>query len=163
MSRRLGYLCVGFRWLIERQSKMTATPLSKIEQSILVSAYFRGGDPDDGDSWGSNCDQVITLSLFYTGDISFDECAERFSQRPYLGGLYNDDGKLTDSLRLRYSVLTDLIRTHSRLIEGEGDLRSPALPTYTSCRLTLLGQQFACSLIPSFPQKPHFPNWPDKR
>ena len=54
-------------------------PLSKTQKSLLVAAYFRGGNPDDGDGWFSNCDQVVTLSLFYTGNMSYEECIERFS------------------------------------------------------------------------------------
>ena len=44
-------------------------PLSLIEKSLLLAAYFRGGNQAD-DVWTSNSDQILTLSLFYTGDIN---------------------------------------------------------------------------------------------
>jgi len=46
-------------------------PLTSVEYSLLVGAYFRGG-------WTSNSDQIVTLSLFYTGDVSFAECESVF-------------------------------------------------------------------------------------
>lgn len=137
--------------------------LSPIEESVLVAAYYRGGDDPDTQVWGSNSDQVLTLSLFYTGDIAADDCIERFSRRSYVGSLYDEDGELTELIASRYRVLLSLLQTHPELIEGEGDLKLPADPTYTSCRLTWLGRTFACDLIPSFPMKPHFHNWPDNR
>jgi hypothetical protein len=136
-------------------------PLAKVEESLLVAAFFRGGNPDD-QSWGSNCDQVVTLSLFYTGDISFEECVERFSRRSYVGGLYQESGELDESVKARYCVLISLIAKHSELIKGGGNLKLPADPTYTACRLTLAGERRALVLIPSFRQKPEFPNWSDR-
>lgn len=53
--------------------------LSQTQKSLLVAAYYRGGHP--GELGGANCDQVVTLSLYYTRGISFEECAERFSQK----------------------------------------------------------------------------------
>lgn len=135
--------------------------LSTIDQSLLLAAYFRGGSPDDC-IWSSNSDQVVTLSLFYTGDISFDDCAERFSLRHYVRQLYDKRG-LTKAVRSRYANLLLLIETHPDLIAGGGDLKKPADPTYTACRLSLAGQELARSYLPLFPQKPPFPNWPDKR
>lgn len=136
--------------------------LSQTGKSLLVAAYFRGGSPDD-QGWGSNCDQVITLSLFYTGDISFEECSERFSQRRYVGGLYQNGGELDKSVKRRYRALLKLLRRWPEFIEGAGDLKRPADPTYTSCRLTVAGQKLALMFMPEFRRKPEFPNWPDRR
>lgn len=136
--------------------------LSKIEESLLAAAYFRGGGPDDR-AWVSNSDQIVTLSLFYTGDITADDCAERFSRKRCISKLYRPDGKLIETIETRYRQLIDLLGEHPELIEGGGDLVTPSDPTFTSCRLTLAGQELACSLIPSFRPKPEFPNWPDKR
>lgn len=137
-------------------------PISAVEKSLLVAAYFRGGSSDDS-HWTSNSDQIVTLSLFYTGDISSEDCAHRFSQRRYVGRLYDEDGQLTEEIATRYQFLINLLREHPELIEGGGDFETPAHPTYTACRLTDAGRDLAAMLIPSFPQKPEFPNWPDKR
>ncbi len=51
-----------------------AMTLSTVEQALLLAAYFRGMPPERY-GWISCCDQVVVLSLFYTGDISFEECA----------------------------------------------------------------------------------------
>lgn len=134
--------------------------LTLVEQSLLVAAYYRGGNPDDR-VWGSNGDQVVTLSLFYTGDLSFDDCAERFSRRSYVGGLYDKGGKLNRRVKARYRDLIDLLRDRPDLIEGGGDLAKPADPTYTACRLTHNGLASARLLIEKLPRKPEFPNWPD--
>jgi hypothetical protein len=136
--------------------------LTQIEESVLVATFFRGGDPESR-IWASNSDQVLTLSLFYTGDISSEECVVRFLQKGYVGGLYQDDGELNEVIACRYGVLINLLQTHPELIEGGGDFNAPAFPTYTSCRLTRAGQQLACELIPIFPRKPDFQHWPDKR
>jgi len=137
-------------------------PLTRIEDAILVAAYFRGKDPSE-QVWSSNSDQVLTLSLFYTGDISHIDCASRFENRPYLRCVYDDDGQLNEQIKHRYKVLLDLIQQHPDLIDGGGDLKSPADPTYTACGLTDAGCQLARTLISSFPKKPEFPNWPDRR
>ena len=55
-------------------SRMT---LSFIEKSLLLAAYYRGGCQTDA-VWSSNSDQIVTVSLFYTGDISSTECVRRF-------------------------------------------------------------------------------------
>jgi hypothetical protein len=55
------------------------------------------------------------------------------------------------------------LREHPELIEGSGDLKTPADPTFTSCRLTIAGQTLACARIPSLRVKPEFSNWPDQR
>jgi hypothetical protein len=136
--------------------------LSTVEESLLVAAYSRGGSPDDG-CWTSNSDQILALSLFYTGDISSEDCAERFSRKSYVGKLYLPDGELTELIEARYMALIHLLREHPELIEGGGDFETPAYPTFTSCRLTVAGQKLACSLEPAFRQKPDFPNWPDQR
>src|SRR5205823_61931 len=62
---------------LDFESAMSLTP---IEQSLLLGAYFRGM-PDDESGWSSNSDQIVTLSLFYTGDLSPKECASRFVTR----------------------------------------------------------------------------------
>jgi hypothetical protein len=137
-------------------------PLSTIDESLLLAAFFRGGSLDDQVSV-SNSDQVVTLSLFYTGDISFEECAARFSRRSCVGGLYDGECQLMEMIAERYGLLIQLVRDHPDLIEGAGDLRTPADPTFTSCRLTVAGRALALKLIPSFREKPEFPNWPDQR
>jgi hypothetical protein len=137
-------------------------PLSTVEESLLLAAYFRGGPPGDH-VWTSNSDQILTLSLFYTGDISSEDCAERFSRKSYISKLYEPDGELSELIETRYGHLIDLVRKHPELIEGGGNLKTPADPTFTSCRLTVAGQRLACSVASSFRPKPDFPNWPDKR
>lgn len=149
---------------------MDALPLSSVEIALLAATYFRGGSPEE-QIHRSSSDQIITLSLFYTGEISAAECVERFSIRSYVGELYEEDdeddedgyGKLNEMIAARYAVLIQLVRNHPKLIEGAGNLETPAHPTYTACRLTIAGQELARSLIPTLPQKPEFPNWPDKR
>ena len=145
--------------------------LNSIEESLLLAAYFRGRIPED-DRWRSNTDQILTLSLFYTGDISAAGCNDRFANRSYVGKLYADDvdwseedgyGKLTEEIESRYNVLIQLLREHPELIEGGGDFETPAHPTYTACRLTDAGLELATQLIDKFPKKPDFPNWPDRR
>lgn len=137
-------------------------PLTQIDESLLVASYFRGGIHSDPLS-SSNSDQILTLSLFYTGDISRDDCASRFANRGYVGDLYDKNGELNKQIEARYGALLDLIRQQSDLIEGGGDLQTPADPTYTACRLTDAGCQIALALMASFPRKPRFPNWPDRR
>ena len=135
--------------------------LTLIEDAILLAAYFRGKDSSPN-VWSSSSDQVVTLSLFYSGDISHDDCASRFEHRPYLRCVYNDDGQLNQQNEQRYKILIDLIQRRPDLIEGGGDLKTPADPTYTACGLTNAGCELALSVISSFPQKPKFPNWPDR-
>lgn len=137
-------------------------PLSRADESLVVAAYYRGRIPSDRD-WFSNSDQIVTLSLFYTGEISSEECVRRFSERSYVGGLYHEDGELTELVETRYRELIKLLRESPELIEGAGNLETPADPTFTSCRLTAVGEKLACLLIPSFREKPEFPNWPDRR
>ncbi len=136
--------------------------LTLVEESLVLATYFRGGRQDDC-AWTSNTDQILTLSLFYTGDISSVDCAGRFSKRPYIQNLYDDDGKLIGEIKARYAILIDLLKQHSELIVGGGDFETPAYPTYTACRLTYEGLRLSASLVKSFPRKPNFPNWPDKR
>ena len=122
--------------------------------------------------WTSNTDQILTLSLFYTGDISEHDCIDRFSNRSYIGKLYDKEaeitkqhpwGKLTDEIDLRYRILINLLHDRPDLIEGRGDFEIPTLPTFTSCRLTEAGLKLAPGLALQFPAKPEFPNWPDNR
>ena len=56
-----------------------------------------------------------------------------------------------------------MLRRCPGFIEGGGDLKRPADPTYTSCRLTVAGQRLALTFLPDFRRKPEFPNWPDRR
>lgn len=137
-------------------------PLLPIEKTLVVAAYFRGMTQEDS-VWISNSDQIVTLSLFYTGDISSEECLNRFSCRSYIGRLYQSDGKLNDAIATRYAILVELLQKYPELIQGGGNWQTPADPTYTSCRLTVAGLEMACELIPMLPAKPEFPNWPDKR
>ncbi|WP_166831254.1 hypothetical protein [Thalassoroseus pseudoceratinae] len=136
--------------------------LSCIDKSLLLAAFFRGNTRDQ-DRWTSSSDQVLTLSLFYTGDITSDECQYRFSNRGYVGGLYDDDGELHPQIDSRYQNLIDLLRVQPHLIEGGGNLETPAYPTYTACRLTDDGIRLVPDIIDLFPRKPDFPNWPDRR
>lgn len=144
------------------EDRTSSMPLSTVEKSLLVAAYFRGGSEADR-VWTSNSDQIITLSLFYTGDISAAECANRFSVPGYVQRLYDEDGELSEQIEARYRVLIDLLREHPELIKGGGNFETPAHPTYTACRLTPAGLEECERLIHSFPHKPSFPNWPDKR
>ena len=136
--------------------------LSAIDKSLLLATYFRGNILDQ-DRWTSSSDQVLTLSLFYTGDMTSEECQARLANRGYVGGLYDDDGELHPQIESRYHILMDLLREQPELIEGCGNFETPADPTYTACRLTELGITFIPNLIDSFPRKPHFANWPDRR
>jgi len=140
---------------------MTLT-LSHIDESLILATYFRGGSQEQR-RWTSSSDQIITLSLFYTGDISYDECADRFANRSYIKCLYDSAGELTSEIDGRYKLLVELTRDHSELIEGGGNFDLPAHPTYTACRLTNAGLKLAISLVPKFPGKPDFPEWPDAR
>lgn len=139
----------------------TPMPLTTTENAIVLAAYFRGQGPTEH-VWSSNSDQVLTLSLFYTGDLSYEDCAWRFAQRPHLRSVYDDDGSLNRLINQRYQVLIGLIQKRPDLIEGGGNFRQPADPAYTACRLTVAGCQLARSLAAAFPEKPAFPNWPDR-
>lgn len=135
--------------------------LSRVDSSLILATYFRG--MRDGERWISSCDQIVTLSLFYTGDLSAAECADRFVKRSYVGGLYDDDGELKAEIADRYRELIKLVQKHPDLIEGGGDFKRPAYPTYTACRLTPRGIDLVPAIIDEFPPKPDFPNWPDRR
>lgn len=143
-------------------------PLSTIEESLILAAYFRGGSQDDL-VWSANGDQILTLSLFYTGDITEADCVLRFSRKSYVQKLYDESRSSSDELYLtqeiehRYEVLIKLLQDHLEFIEGGGDYKTPALPTFMGCRLTEKGMKLAMVLVKQFPQKPEFPNWPDKR
>ena len=136
--------------------------LSATDQSLLLAAYFRGNTLDQN-HWTSSADQVLTLSLFYTGDITADECQARFAKRSYVVGLRNDDGTLHSLIVARYKSLTALFRSQPHLIEGAGDFDRPADPKFTACRLTNEGIRYIPQIIDQFPCKPDFPNWPDRR
>jgi hypothetical protein len=133
--------------------------LSRIDEALLVAALFRGGTPDQS-CWNANSDQVVTLSLFYTGDLSRAECVERFLRRGYMGRIYNDQGDVSQPIADRYRALIGLIRRLPELIEGAGNLELPADPSFTACRLTEAGRRTALQKMPSFPRKPEFPDWP---
>lgn len=137
--------------------------LTTIEQSLILATYFRGNHPDQN-VWTSSCDKVVTLSLYYTGDISSEECVRRFAKRQLQTSLYVDNtGELRTEVRERYHALIQLMESQPDLIHGGGKLRPPADPTYTACRLTAAGDALIPELITRFPQKPDFPNSPDKR
>jgi hypothetical protein len=136
--------------------------LSPVDSSLLLAAYFRGNTLDQ-DRWTSCSDQVLTLSLFYTGDITSEDCISRFSNRGYVGGLYDDDGELCIQVESRYSNLIDLLQRQPQLLEGGGDFDTPAYPTFTACRLTNDGIQLIPQFIDLFPAKPKLRNWPDRR
>ncbi|WP_417380816.1 hypothetical protein [Gimesia sp.] len=129
---------------------------------LVLAAYFRGGSPEDH-TWTSNTDQILTLSLFYTGHITSEECVSRFARRSCLQKLYTAEGELTEEIESRYQALIRLIHEHPELIEGNGDFALPADPTFTACRITEAGFLLASRLINSFPRKPDFPDWPDQR
>ena len=137
--------------------------LDRIHESLLLAAWFRGGDPADGSLWTSNADQVVTLSLFYTGHVSSEDCAHRFSVRSYLLDLYDENGELSEEIAVRDQALVQLLQRRPDLIEGGGDWKTPSYPTYRACRLTVAGLELVSTLIDRFPPKPAFPNWPDKR
>jgi hypothetical protein len=137
-----------------------AANLSLTEQALLLAAFFRG-NPHSQTHWTSSCDQVIALSLFYTGDMSFADCEKRF-ETGYVSPLYDNDGGLLRDLRDRYNELIELIRRRHDLISGGGNLDTPADPTYTACKLTQDGIRLIPDLVKLFPAKPDFANWPDK-
>ena len=136
--------------------------LSDIDKSLLLATFFRGNTQEQ-DSWTSCSDQVVTLSLFYTGSISASECESRFSERSYVAGLYDANGDLQPEIESRYNDLIALIQKHPSLIQGSGDFDTPAFPTYTACRLTHKAMQFIPDFFAEFPCKPEFRNWPDRR
>lgn len=136
--------------------------LSHIEQSLLLAAYFRGNTQTD-DRWISCSDQIVVLSLFYTGDISFEQCEARFLNRGYVSGLYDETGNLDPQVRSRYESLLQLLKEQPALIAGAGNLALPSDPTFTACRLTDTGIELIASIISGFPCHPEFPNWPDRR
>lgn len=136
--------------------------MTRVEQSLLLATFFRGNPPDQ-DVWSSSCDQVVTLSLFYTGDISYEDCQRRFSRKAYVSCLYDENAELTHEIQSRYDALIRLLKAHPDLIQGGGNFDTPADPTYTACRLTRAGEELIASTIRQFPVKPDFPNWPDRR
>lgn len=136
--------------------------LTRVESSLVLAAFFRGMRGDEG-RWISNTDQILTLSLFYTGDISAEDCTRRFSQRGYISNLYEENGELQSDIASRYGELIELLRNRDDLIQGSGDFETPQHPTFTSCRLTHQGVELAASIADLFPTKPDFPNWPDRR
>ncbi len=136
--------------------------LTRTEEALLLAAYYRGRDPLEK-IWTANSGQVVTLSLDYTGELSSEECATRFEERPYLRGLYDQKGQLKDEIRRRSMILIELINRRPDLIRGAGNLKPPTDPTYTACGLTAADHQLAVSLRVSFPRKPEFPHWPDRQ
>ena len=138
----------------------TELSLSPTQQSFLVAAWFRGCAEQT--RWLSNADQIVALSLYYTGDITFEDCTRRFSTRGHVPN-YDENGDLLIEVRDRYRALLDFVSQHSELLEARGDIQTPADPAFTSCHLTALGLSLASELIVRFPKKPEFPHWPDKR
>lgn len=136
--------------------------LSLIERSIVLAAFFRGNTLDE-ETWTSNSDQVVMLSLFYTDDITPEECQSCFATRSCVGGLYDDHGEILPQVESRYQCLIDLLCARPELIEGGGDFEAPAHPTYTACRLTAQGLALIPVIVEQMPRKPQFPNWPDRQ
>ncbi len=136
--------------------------LSLIQKSLLLATFFRGNKPDQ-ERWISCADQVVTLSLYYTGQLPTDDIQSRFTKRGYVGGLYDADGMLLPLINDRYAELIELINSQPQFIQGGGDLESPAYPTFTACRLTDSGASLAPNITPLFPDTPDFPSWPNSR
>lgn len=136
--------------------------LTAADEALLLAAYFRGNDQRQ-QRWTSSCDQVVVLSLFYSGHLNSEQCLDRFSRRGYVGGLYDEEGELRPEIEDRYQLLIDLMRRCPDLIQGSGDLEVPAHPTFTACRLTTSGLRLAPTMVGRFPAKPDFPDWPDRR
>lgn len=134
-------------------------PLDRIDESLLLAAWFRGGRSAHH-GWTSNADQILVLSLFYTGDISFEECAGRFSR--HLDVTYSYDRDPEEFVR-RDQQLVVLVASRSDLLEKGGDWATPCYPKFRACGLTPAGLELAGTRIDRFPTKPDFPNWPDKR
>lgn len=110
-------------------------PLDRIDESLLLAAWFRGRCIEDEDVWTSNADQIITLSLFYTGDISAEECARRFSHRSYISKLYGSDGELTEEIAVRDQALVALVRSRPDLLAKRRGLDNSLLPHVSSVRI----------------------------
>jgi hypothetical protein len=77
--------------------------------------------------------------------------------------VYDENGDLTIEIEERYKILIELLKKCPELIEGAGGFEVATEPTYTACRLTDAGLELAREFINAFPQKPDFPNWPDRR
>ncbi|MEX0726464.1 MAG: hypothetical protein WD065_09370 [Planctomycetaceae bacterium] len=140
--------------------------LTPVEESLILATFFRGGRQDDP-CWTANTDQILTLSLFYTGDITAEDCIDRFAVRSYVGKLNVPDsegwGTLTEEIDSRYNALFKLLDEYPGLIEGGGNFGDPpAHPNFNACRLTDAGIELALMLADKFPKKPDFPNWPDQ-
>ena len=133
-----------------------------VQEALLLAAFFRGNTVDF-QRWISCNDQVTTLSLFYTGDITAADCQERFATRGYVSSLYTEDGLLLPNIAERYAALIRLIHKYPNLIQGGGDLKSPASPTFTACRLTAAGNELIPDLAQRLPRTPDFPSWPSSR
>jgi hypothetical protein len=137
--------------------------LTPIEQSLLLATYFRCGSREQR-GWTANTSQILTLSLFYTGEICRNDCIARFSNRPYLSRVYDAAGEVAPEIEARYNALLDLLRKRPDLLESNGiNFDQPAEPPYTACRLTPDGLRLAVTIAPVFPSKPDFPTWPDQR
>lgn len=138
-------------------------PLSRIDESLLLAAWFRGRVPTESEVWSANVDQVLALSLFYTGDISCEQCARWFSQGGYVRELYESPFEsLTEVATARDQALIELLKTRPELIMGAGDWQTPCFPTFRACGLTPAGAELVPMLVDRFPTNPDFPNWPDK-
>lgn len=136
-------------------------PLSHSEDSLLLATFYRVFPPQK--EWTSCSDQIVTLSLFFTGDISSEDCASRFATPAYLRGLYDENDDLCAEIRERYLELVQLVRTRADLIEGGGNFDPRVEPTYTACRLTDTGIRRVAQRVVDFPVQPFFPRWPDER
>ena len=134
--------------------------LNRVDRSLLLAAFFRGNARTQS-YWTSSCDQVVALSVFYTGDLTYKGCQQRF-ESGYVGPLYDLDGELLPDVKRRYYQLIDLLGHRPDLILGGGNLTTPADPSYTACKLTETGISIVPRLQEEFPEKPTFGKWPDK-
>jgi hypothetical protein len=135
--------------------------VSRIEQSLLLATNFRGNLPDQA-AWTSCSDQILTLSLSIPATFRRTN-ARRVSQTAITLAAFTAKRVKSFQIEARYRCLIQLLSDHSELIEGGGNFRTPAWPTYTACRLTDDGLRLIPHIIDLFPGNPDFPNWPDRR
>jgi hypothetical protein len=135
---------------------------TRAQESLLLAAFHRGNSADC-QRWSSCNDQVVTLSLFFTGDISAADCENRFAVPGCVGSLYDAQGLLLPDISDRYADLITLIHMHPTVIQGAGDFESHADPTFTACRLTVAGDELIPDIAQNFPLHPDFASWPNRR
>lgn len=133
--------------------------LTRVEQALFAAAYFRARFP--GDRFANNA-HIIVLSMFYTGEVSHQDCENWFSVYATTRLLYDLNGEIDAGVRQRYGVLIALTKKYPELLEGGGNLVLPADPSFTACNLSLAGEEVAKKLVSQFPEKPKYSR-PDKR